>query len=84
MSVILMRASASGGPGLVVVRATWFVAGTVGTRLTRTTNSRQRPDKKLKKPRACLLLRVASSMRWAVFPPCSTPCSRRGLQLQYP
>jgi hypothetical protein len=48
--------------------ASWLVALTVGTLLTRTT-TRQRPDNKLKKLRCCLLLHFSAAMRRAVFPP---------------
>jgi hypothetical protein len=70
-----MRASESGGPALVVGIANWFVAGTVGTLLTRTT-TRQKPDNKLKKLRSFVgarlefnaLSRVPAELD-AVFPP---------------
>jgi hypothetical protein len=61
----------------VVVIASWLVAWTVGTLLTRTKNSRQKPDNKLKKQRSSLLLRGSRSNALgrvpaelnAVFPP---------------
>jgi hypothetical protein len=44
---------------LLVFTAGWLVAITVGTLLTRTTNSRKGPDNKLKKQRFCLLPRTS-------------------------
>ena len=53
----------------MVVMTSWLVVGMVGTLWTRTKNSRQRPDNKLKNQRSPLWLRDSGSTREAAFPP---------------